>query len=116
MPALRIADLLANALVNPSAHLDAEQVKHYADDPDSAPPIVVFETEAGLLLADGYHRLAAARQRGAETIDAELRKGSLEDALRYAAEVGARQRGISIDQALAAIKRHNPRPCDRKHA
>jgi ParB-like chromosome segregation protein Spo0J len=109
VPPLRIADLVANPLVDPSAHLNPDQVKRYADDPESAPPVVVFETESGLLLADGYHRVAAAQQRGAETIDAELRKGSLKDALRYAAKVGARQRGISTDDALAAIKRHSQR-------
>lgn len=105
MPALRIADLLANPLVDPSAHLEAEQVERHARDPVTSSPVVVFETEAGRLLADGYHRVAAAQQRGAETVEAELRKGSLEEALRYAAEVGARQRGISVDPGS---RRHQP--------
>jgi ParB-like chromosome segregation protein Spo0J len=55
----------------------------------------VFETEDGLLLADGYHRIAAALREGHQAIDADVRKGSREDALEYAAVAGARQRGLS---------------------
>ena len=65
------------------------------------------ETNEGLLLADGYHRVAAARRRGLETIEAEVRPGSRQDALRYAAEVGAAQRGISAEDAASYIKRHS---------
>jgi hypothetical protein len=66
-----------------------------------------------MLLADGYHRLAAAQQRGETTIDAEIRRGSRADALEYAATVGAAQRGITPEQAEDAIKRRIPtRPPD----
>src|SRR5215216_4067199 len=64
MPHLRIADLLANAPIDPEAHLDAVRVERYAQMLDALPPIVVFDTPEGLLLVDGYHRLAAARLRG----------------------------------------------------
>jgi hypothetical protein len=90
MTALRIDDLLANAPVDPEAHLDAERVERYAGRTEALPPVVVFDTEEGLLLADGYHRVAAARRRGLETIEAEVRLGSRQDALRYAARVGGR--------------------------
>jgi hypothetical protein len=53
------------------------------------PPVVVFETEEGLLLADGYHRLAAAMAEGQEIIEAEVRHGSRQDALAYAVTLGA---------------------------
>lgn len=79
----------------------------YESELEHAPPVVVFETEEGLLLADGYHGLAAARKRGFATIKAEVRPGSRQDALLYAAEAGARQRGISVEQALSAIQRHS---------
>jgi hypothetical protein len=61
MPHLRIADLLANAPIDPEAHLDVVRVERYAQMLDALPPIVVFDTQEGLLLVDGYHRLAAAR-------------------------------------------------------
>jgi hypothetical protein len=65
-------------------------VERYAQGLDALPPVVVFDTEEGLLLADGYHRVAAARRRGLETIEAEVRLGSRQDALRYAAKVAPR--------------------------
>jgi ParB-like chromosome segregation protein Spo0J len=80
-------------------------VQRYVEDP-AQPPVVVFETSEGLLLADGYHRVAAARLRGDETVLADLRKGSRRDALRYAAVTGAAQRGISVEEALGHIKGH----------
>ena len=104
MTQLRITDLLTNTQVDPEAHLDAARVVRYAQILDSLPPIVVFDTVEGLLLADGYHRVAAARRRGLETIEAEVRRGSRHDALRYAATVGAGQHGISPEDAARYIR------------
>jgi len=107
MPHLRIADLLANAPVDPETHLDAARVEHYAQMLDALPPVVVFNTPEGLLLVDEYHRVAAARRCGLETVEAEVRNGSRQDALRYAATVGAAQRGISPEKAAWYIRRHS---------
>jgi ParB-like chromosome segregation protein Spo0J len=108
MTRLRISDLLANSPVDPQAHLDAERVTRYAENLDALPPIVVFDTEDGLLVADGYHRLAAARLRGKDAIEAEVRHGSRHDALRYAATVGAVQHGVTADEAMEYIRRRSP--------
>lgn len=107
MPLLRITDLLANAPVDAEAHLDAARVEHFARILDALPPVVVFDTEEGLLLADGYHRVAAARLRGMERVEAEVRSGSRRDALRYAARVGAAQRGLSPRDAVSYIRRRS---------
>ena len=107
MVQLTIADLLANAPVDPEAHLDAARLERYAEMPDALPSVVVFDTEVGLLLADGYHRVAAARRRGLEMIEAEVRRGTRHDALRYAATVGAAQRGISAEEAASYITRRS---------
>lgn len=106
MPRLPIAELLVEAPTDAEAHLDPARVRHYAEHPDH-PPVVVFQTAEGLLLADGHHRVAAARRRGEEAIEAELRPGSRHDAVRYAAEAGAAQRGTTVDDALAHIARHS---------
>jgi hypothetical protein len=103
MPHLRIADLLANTPIDPEAHLDAAQVEWYAEMLDVLPPVIVFDSEEGLLLADGYHRVAAARRRRQETVEAEVRLGSRHDALRYAATVGAAQSGLSPDEVASYI-------------
>ncbi len=96
MTQLRITDLLMNTQIDPEAHLDAARVERYAEMLDALPPVVVFDTAEGLLLADGYHRVAAARRRGLGTIEAEMRLGSRHDALRYAATVGAQQHEVLI--------------------
>jgi len=106
MRKLRIDDLFVNAPVDPEAHLDAARVERYAGMVEALPPVIVFETPDGLLLADGYHRVAAARRRGLETVEAEVRSGSRHDALRYAAMVAAAQRGISPEEAASYIERH----------
>ena len=107
MPQLRIADLLANTPIDPEAHLDAARVKRYAGMLDALPPVVVFDTGEALLLADGYHRLAAARRCGLEMVEAEVRHGSQQDALQYAATVAAAQRGISPDALVSRIRQRS---------
>jgi hypothetical protein len=107
MPQLRISELLANVPIDPEAHLDTTRVERYSEMLDTLPPVVVFDTEEGPLLADGYHRVAAAAARGLETVEAEVRQGSRHDALLYAASVGAAQRGISPEEAASYIERYS---------
>lgn len=56
------------------------------------PPVLVI-AEAGppskLWLADGYHRLFAHRSVGAKEIEAEVRRGTREDALRLSLAANA---------------------------
>ena len=106
MSRLKIADLFANVPIDPETHLDASRVERYSQMLDALPSVVVFDTPEGLLLADGYHRVAASRRLGLETVEAEVRTGSRHDALRYAARVGAAQRGISPEEAVSYIERY----------
>jgi ParB-like chromosome segregation protein Spo0J len=69
------------------------------------PPVVLFRNDEGLLLADGSHRLAAARQRGETSITADIRVGPRADALFYAATVAAAQRGMSTEEVISHILR-----------
>jgi hypothetical protein len=48
---------------------------------------------ATLLVVDGYHRVEAAKSRGADMIDAAVRHGSRQDALDYAAHNNAVSQG-----------------------
>jgi hypothetical protein len=107
MTLVRIADLLASSPVDPAAHLDPDRVRHYAELPGDLPPVVAFRTDQGLLLADGYHRVAAAQARGLDSIEAEIRHGSAHDALRYAATIGAKQRGLSQEQVLQRLRQRS---------
>lgn len=67
------------------------------------PPIVVFSDGVQVWLADGFHRVRAARQVGLSTLAAEIRIGTSADALWY---------------ALGANGAHGQRltGADRKHA
>ena len=49
------------------------------------PPIVVFKDGATYWLADGFHRVAAARRARLTTLAAEVRRGMRRDALLYSA-------------------------------
>ncbi len=100
---LALADILATVPVDAQRHLDPARVDFYRRTIDRSPPVVVFETEDGLLLADGYQRVAAALREDRETIEAEIRLGSRADALDYAAAAGARQRGLTPEEVKECI-------------
>jgi hypothetical protein len=103
MVRLKVADLGATLTRDHERRLDSQQVERYRRCIDQMEPVVVFETEEGLLLADGHHRLAAASAEGREVIEAEVRSGSRQDALDYAVAVGAAQRGLRPEEARGHI-------------
>jgi ParB-like chromosome segregation protein Spo0J len=107
---IAIDELLADPVVDPVAHLDPDRVARYAADVDAMPPVVAFRADEGLLLADGYHRVAAARAAGRSRIDVDVRRGTRADAMRYAVQVAARERGISEAAAMQRIQRWADRP------
>ncbi|WP_457583150.1 hypothetical protein [Ensifer canadensis] len=49
------------------------------------PPVIIFGDESGYFAADGFHRIAAATRLGRAVIAAEVRQGTLRDAILYAA-------------------------------
>jgi ParB-like chromosome segregation protein Spo0J len=82
-------------------------VRRYAQLLDELPPVVAFRTEQGLILADGYHRVAAAQARGLDTIEAEVRPGSAHDALQSAVTVGATQRRLSQQEVMQRLRQRS---------
>jgi hypothetical protein len=48
-----------------------DRVEHVIEE-GNAPPIAVYELEGRYFLVDGHHRVAIARQRGIEYLDAEI--------------------------------------------
>lgn len=100
-----IADLAQAPIAHNRPHLDGDQVSFYAAHLDEVAPVVVFDTGDQLLLADGYHRVAAAQQLGKAVIQADVRKGTRADALAFAVRLGRRQRGLTEDDVLRAIRR-----------
>ncbi len=89
---MEIRDVSLNNLVlDPNLYLrdrlDDFTVERYADSWDRLPPVTVYEVDGTMLLADGFHRHAAAIMLGRKTIKAEIRHGAFNDALDFVAEV-----------------------------
>ena len=61
-----------------------DTIKRYEESFDKLPPIDVFETPEGLLLADGFHRISAAERLQHTEIEATVLKGSRLDAAEHA--------------------------------
>ena len=51
------------------------------------PPVIAFNDEQEIWLADGYHRIAAAERIGQKTFSVDLRSGSLRDAILYVTSI-----------------------------
>jgi hypothetical protein len=71
------------------------------------PPITVFEVDGRWLLADGFHRHAAAVMLGRNKIAAEIRKGSMNDALDFVA-------GVNLFHGLPLTRAERRRAVDIK--
>jgi ParB-like chromosome segregation protein Spo0J len=80
-------ELVLDPNLNLRDRLDDFTVERYAEAWDRLPPITVYEVDARWLLADGFHRHAAAVMLGKRTVPAEVRIGSFDDALDYVSSV-----------------------------
>lgn len=80
-------DLVLDPNLNLRDRLDDFTVERYADSWERLPPITVFEVDGRLLIADGFHRHAAAVMMGKRTIPAEIRAGTFTEALDFVASV-----------------------------
>ena len=67
--------------------LDDFTVERYADSWQRLPPVTVYDVDGILLLADGFHRHAAAVMLGKAGIRAEVIHGAFNDALDFVASV-----------------------------
>jgi hypothetical protein len=69
------------------AAIDTAVVNEYAErmsEGDTFPPVEVFGTKTKCWIGDGWHRVLAAKQNGAEAIEARLTPGGRTDALKHA--------------------------------
>lgn len=84
MPKLTIREIKVDPTVQIRRGNREDTVRRYMEAFEELPPVTVFKSPEGLLLADGFHRMAAAQRLGLREIEAEVRKGTREDALEYA--------------------------------
>ena len=119
-----LADIIADADTQARVCEDARTIDEYAavlrNDPNAMPPVVVYRDGAGCYLADGFHRLAAAKAAGLDAIRAEIRKGGREDARLAAcaanATHGLRRTNADKRRAVEACLGLRPEWSDRQVA
>jgi hypothetical protein len=83
---LSINDLTLDPNVQPRETISSGLISEYADAMKSGatfPAIRVFREGDTNRVADGWHRVLAARQAGHETLDAEINVGGLRDAIVF---------------------------------
>lgn len=92
MTKIKIADL--DLGLQTRAGTDAETVNNYAEamaDGATFPEVTVFTDGERYWLADGFHRVMAARQNGKATITADVRKGTEDDAVVFGGTANNKQ-------------------------
>ena len=76
------------------AGTDAETIDNYAEamaDGAQFPEVTVFTDGAHYWLADGFHRVMAAKQNGRTVIAADVRKGTEDDAVVFGGTANNKQ-------------------------
>jgi protein gp37 len=84
---LALEVLILDAEVQPREEMSRALIREYAalySEGHTLAPIVVFREGQEFWLADGFHRVSAAREAGLAEIDAEVHEGSRRDATLYA--------------------------------
>ena len=85
--------------------MSEQTIADYAEEMSTGtvfPPVIVYYNGDAYWLADGFHRVEAARKIGREIIEAEIREGSDRDAILHGIGANARH-GLRRTQA---DKRH----------
>lgn len=111
---LKISDLKTDGL-QIRAEINPDVVREYAEEETERgavfPPFTVFRDSSGAFwLADGFHRLAAAKRNGRQKIAADVRDGEYLDALKFAllanTEHGLRRTNADKAKAVLTVYRH----------
>jgi len=109
---LKLQEIIVDPTISVRERNDEELIQEYMASFDKLPPVVIFKNKEGLLLADGFHRVAAAERLGRKEIAAEVRTGTRNEALEYAAianmQHGKRLTGDDKRQAIRRIHQLHP--------
>src|SRR5207245_217529 len=81
---LAIKDIIVDPTIQIRRANHEATIQRYEESFEKLPPVDVFKTPDGLLLADGFHRVAAAQRLKLREISADIHKGTREDALEFA--------------------------------
>lgn len=84
---LKLETLVIDAGTDVRSEINEDTVNEYglaAKNKAKLPPLIVYDTKDGLLLADGFHRYFGFERQGIKEYDCDVRKGTREDAIKYA--------------------------------
>jgi hypothetical protein len=107
---LRLSQITVDDRAQPRAALIPDRVAEYVEDMsrgDQFPPLIVFkDKENAHWLADGFHRYHAAVGIELKTIECDIRRGELRDAILYSCGANAAHglRRTNADKRQAASK------------
>ena len=86
MKSLNLAAIVIDKGTQSRAQISEETVTDYAEAMsagDQFPPVTVFHDGVDYYLADGFHRLHAAKRLGRASIQANVEQGTLRDAILF---------------------------------
>lgn len=103
---VRIADLVVDPTIQIRRGNHEQTIQRYMESFDQLPPVDVFDTPDGQLLADGFHRVASAERLGLTEIEADVRKGTRTEALEWAVVSNTKNADpLSPDERDTGIRR-----------
>jgi ParB-like chromosome segregation protein Spo0J len=107
MPKIALRKIVVDPTIQIRRSNHEPTIRRYAESFEKLPPVELFDTPDGLLLADGFHRVAAAERLGLSTIDAKVRKGSRKAALEFAVVSNTKNADpLTPDERDDGIRRH----------
>lgn len=98
MKKLNLLNIRIDGGTQARVQLNQDVVKDYAEhmrDGEKFPPVVVFHDGSEYWLADGFHRYFATKANAQTSIEADVKTGTLDDAMLYAFSANGR-RGLSM--------------------
>lgn len=105
---IKLTDITIDPAVAIRQGTDDDTIQRYMDTFDELPPIIVYQTDHKYLLADGFHRWAAASRLGHDDIEAEIREGDYEAASEYAIYANLKHgKPLSREEYKNAVRRLN---------
>jgi hypothetical protein len=91
---IEVADIISNKAMLMRVKVDGKTVRQYAKAMEGGavfPPIVCFEVAGELILTDGFHRVEAYKSLGVEKVNADVRIGTMDDAILAAVRANAHE-------------------------
>lgn len=120
---LDLALIVRDAEIQPREMMDVETITQYAEDMLAGvefPPVVAYHDGDRYWLSQGFHRCHAAEQAGFDTIAADVRQGTRQDALWDAAgsnrehdQAGLRRSNADKRRAVTMALEAKPKLSDR---